>query len=630
MRRLLCIILTLALTLPCLALAEETPLTMNAPGETVRPGRAGMLSFTAPAEGTVALRVEDAQGQTVSVVAENFAAVPGHNALWWNGTYQGVPAPQGEYLLVLSLNGETASAPVAIGPNAPYLTQLDADNTLATPDAPVTVTCYASEAGEIAVGLLQGENWVELTRMPVEEGWQTYVWQTDLYTLLGLEDGDASLTFQLIDAGGDESTEEHLALTLSGFSGGFSVPQPLPTEEPAAEIAAEPDGQEEPDLLVEEVTEEPAAPAAEQQVFTPAYGSPYQTDTTLNYWTLPMDITDEAAVWEVLMQPVTVLDDGGKKDNQHKRQIVMRAGPSADSAGVGVVTNLTQSVHVLEKGDEWTLVECYSSSFHDSKVKRWNQLVQGYVPTKYLKQVTPNSSMGIVVDKLTQRLYIFRDGALYDTLLCSTGLSNAKQPYNETRSGEFLLQNPAVGGWQDGNMVCELGIRFNGGDLIHQVPALVSSSGNKDYSTLAKKLGIKASHGCIRVQRNKTPKGTNMKWLWDNRQDEIKIIIWEDWQGRQISIPEDDTVLYYNPSGGSLYHTSSFCYSAPKVTFEPFTYGQLEEEPFSKLKRCGYCAPPLRVGEIAEINAVYAPGGDHDPILTEARRKQLESEGLAD
>ena len=330
------------------------------------------------------------------------------------------------------------------------------------------------------------------------------------------------------------------------------------------------------------------------------------------------------------MQPITVLDDGGKKDNQHKRQIVMRAQPSADSEGVGVVTNLTQSVHVLEKGDEWTLVESYSSSFYDSKVKRWNQLVQGYVPTKYLKQVTPDSSMGIVVDKLTQRLYIFRDGALYDTLLCSTGLTNAKQPYNETRSGEFLLQNPAVGGWQDGNMVCELGIRFNGGDLIHQVPALVSSSGNKDYSTLAKKLGTKASHGCIRVQRNKTPKGTNMKWIWDNRQDEIKIIIWEDWQGRQIPIPEGDTVLYYNPNGGSLYHTSSFCYSAPKVTFEPFTYGQLEEEPFSKLKRCGYCTPPLRVGEIEEINAVYAPGGDHDPILTEARRKQLESEGLAD
>ena len=622
MRKLLCFILTLALALSCLALAEETPLTMNAPGETVRPGRAVMLSFTAPAQGDAALHVADAQGQTVSVVTQSFSAAAGYNALWWNGTYQGVPAPQGEYRLVLTLNGETATAPVTIGPNAPYLAGLDADNTLATPDAPVTVTCYASEAGEITVGLAQGENWAELTRIPVEEGWQTYVWQTELYTLLGLEDGGASLTFQLTDAGGDESTEEHLALTLSGFS----APQPLPTEE----IAAGPDGQGDTALLVEEVTEEPASPAAEQQVFTPAYGSPYQTDTTLNYWTLPMDITNEAAVWEVLMQPVTVLDDGGKKDNQHKRQIVMRAEPSADSAGVGVVTNLTQSVHVLEKGDEWTLVECYSSSFYDSKVKRWNQLVQGYVPTKYLKQVTPDSSMGIVVDKLTQRLYIFKDGALYDTLLCSTGLSNAKQPYNETRSGEFLLQNPAVGGWQDGNMVCELGIRFNGGDLIHQVPALVSSSGNKDYSTLAKKLGTKASHGCIRVQRNKTPKGTNMKWIWDNRQDEIKIIIWEDWQGRQIPIPEGDTVLYYNPNGGSLYHTSSFCYSAPKVTFEPFTYGQLEEEPFSKLKRCGYCAPPLRVSEIEEINAVYAPGGDHDPILTEARRKQLESEGLAD
>ena len=144
MRKLLCFILTLALILPCLALAAEAPLTMNSPGETVRPGRAVMLSFTAPAEGTAALRVEDAQGQVVSVVTDSFAAVPGHNALWWNGTYQGVPAPQGDYLLVLSLNGETASAPVAIGPNAPYLTQLDADTTLAPPDAPVTVTIERS------------------------------------------------------------------------------------------------------------------------------------------------------------------------------------------------------------------------------------------------------------------------------------------------------------------------------------------------------------------------------------------------------------------------------------------------------------------------------------------------------
>ena len=379
--------------------------------------------------------------------------------------------------------------------------------------------------------------------------------------------------------------------------------------------------------MAEVVSIEVTSPAlaTDESYHTPNEQSEVKCDHELCFWTLNMGEMDEAAIWKVLTQPVTVLE------GSEREQVKVRKEPSEDCRDyVGEVTGTSQAVHVLRQEGDWTLVEAYSSSVEGSKVGVWALPFQGWVKTSLLVERQVDQHVGVVVDKLQQRMYIFRDGHLFSTLLCSTGLSNAKQPYNETRSGEFLLQNPAVGGWQDGNMVCELGIRFNGGDLIHQVPALVSSSGSKDYSTLAKKLGTKASHGCIRVQRNKTPKGTNMKWIWDNRQDEIKIIIWEDWQGRQIPIPEGDTVLYYNPNGGSLYHTSSFCYSAPKVTFEPFTYGQLEEEPFSKLKRCGYCTPPLRVGEIEEINAVYAPGGDHDPILTEARRKQLESEGLAD
>ena len=364
----------------------------------------------------------------------------------------------------------------------------------------------------------------------------------------------------------------------------------------------------------------------DQSIFTPSYGSPYAgTDTTMNYWTLPMDITDEAAVWEMLMQPVTVLDCNAKS-NQHKAQITIRREPSSDSEGVGVVTNLTQSVHVLEKGDEWTLIECYSSSFHDSKVKAWNMLVQGYVPTKYLKTVTPYQGMGMVVDKLTQRLYIFKDGALYDTLLISTGLANEKQPYNETRSGEFLLQNPAVGQFKSDNLYCDMAIRFNSGDLLHEVPHTESKYG-KNYKSTEAKLGTRASHGCIRVQRVKTPKGTNMKWIWSNRKDEMKIVIWEDWQGRVYPYPDDSTVLYYNPDGGEYYHTAETCNSTNK-TLSPFTYGELDSEPFASLERCTYCTAPLRKAEIDAINANYVIGGDHDPVLTAAQQKCIEELGL--
>ena len=50
-------------------------------------------------------------------------------------------------------------------------------------------------------------------------------------------------------------------------------------------------------------------------------------------------------------------------------------------------------------------------------------------------------------------------------------------------------------------------------------------------------------------------------------------------------------------------------------------YGELEDEPCDGLTRCDYCTPPLRKAEIEEINRIYAPGGDHDPVMTEALKK---------
>lgn len=369
------------------------------------------------------------------------------------------------------------------------------------------------------------------------------------------------------------------------------------------------------------------ASAEESAVYTPSHGSPYEGEATGDYWTLPMDITDEAAVWEALMRPITVVTS--KKSKPERRQLTLRAEPDEKSEGVGMVTCMTQGVRVLETLDNgWSLVECYSSSFHDSKVKYWNTLVQGYIQTALLKTTQPSTEYGIVIDKLTQRLYLFKEGQLYSTLLVSTGLANAKQPYNETRSGEFLLTS-AVGAFASGNLTCAMAIRFNDGDLLHEVPYSQNADGSKNYGYEEPKLGTKASHGCIRVQRKRTPEGINMQWLWNNRVKNTRLLIWEDWQGRQIEIPEDDFTLYYNAKGGSYYHSQKSCYSVQKdgVTFTAFSYGQLDEEPYASLKRCPYCAPVLRRAEIEEINALYAPGGDHDPILTAARAEQRKLAG---
>ena len=412
-------------------------------------------------------------------------------------------------------------------------------------------------------------------------------------------------------------------LVLDAPEGGAETPitigEPIPKGAETAQETAVPGLPEETAAQEEAARKQKSAneTAVRGQGFTPASTSPWAgKDGALNYWTMEMDITREAEIWQVLTAPITVVDNG----KGEKAQIILRSEPDAKSRGVGSVTCATQGVHVLERGEEWSLVECYSSSFHDSPVLNWNALVQGYVPTRYLEEITPNQKMGMVVDKLTQRLYIFVEGHLFSTLLVSTGLSNARQPYNETRSGEFLLTSK-VGTFASDNMKCPLAIRFNKGDLLHEVPYVLTESGQKIYGGTESRLGSKASHGCIRVQRKKTPEGVDMGWIWNalRNNSKTRLLIWEDWQGRQIGVPEDDTLLYYRPGKDQVYHSEETCASLRAGTkLRSFAYGELDTEPYAKLKRCEYCAPPRRRAEIETFNAAYALGEDHNPVLTKA------------
>jgi len=337
-----------------------------------------------------------------------------------------------------------------------------------------------------------------------------------------------------------------------------------------------------------------------------------------------MDITDETAIWAMLTSPMTVIDRGS--DYSEKNQVYLQAEPSEEAAHVGVCTQKTQGVRVIKKLDNgWSLIECYSSSFHATAVEAWNMLVQGYVPTSWLKTVEPSQEMGIVIDKLTQKLYIFRDGKLWSTLTVSTGGVTEGKGYNETRSGEFITGSK-VGEFASDNLKCSMAIRFNSGDLLHEVPHTLNADGSYNYKNCESKLGIRASHGCIRVQRLKNPEGANMRWLWDNIRptSRVRVVIWEDWQGRQIEVPDDDFLVYYNPSGGEYYHSGAFCYCAPKRTFEPLDYGTLCATK-TKLKNCPYCNPVLRKSEIAAINETHAAGGDHDPMMTGLRQGYIQS-----
>ncbi len=712
MRKLIGLLMTICILTAVTAYAQEGGnLGIDPVDGVIRPGKASLIGFVLPEEGTYRLTVNSRDGELLSVVADHGEGLAGQNYVWWNGSYQGVMAPAGEAVLTLIFGAQQTSTSVQIGEPAPFITSVSAEPTILTADQSQMTVCFMpSEEGFVQCWLTRpGENGDEreirswLSEVMAEE--QTLVVDA---AAEGLTDGNYNLTICLVTQK-DASEEISIPFRVAGMSAAAGEllqedelsddtveanddtyagdhPEEIPpVGEDTVDAAPDagqliemlPEGEDtvpafdESDLddtvpasdaelddtvpptgdskledtaeedTLEEDTAEEEAPVYEEHVmldddpeqahgvalldgndqsqYTPSYGSPYsKPDEGINYWTMPMDITDEDAVWNMLMQPMTVLDIGGK--NAQRAQITIRSEPHESAEGVGVVTCVSQGVHVLAQQGDWTLIECYSSSFHDSKVKAWNRLVQGWVPSKYLKTVKPDDKMGIVVDKLTQRLYLFMDGKLTATLLVSTGLPNARQPYNETRSGEFMIVS-AVGTFNSDNLVCGYALRYNSGDLLHEVPYIKGRDGTKNYASAEKKLGTRASHGCIRTQRKTYPNGINMRWLWDNRRMNTKLVIWEDWQGRQILPPSDDTLLYYNPKGGNAYHSHETCYSAKGKTFEPFTYGELEDEEFRKLERCTFCTPPLRLDEIAEINQNYYPGGDHQPVITEAWAK---------
>ena len=609
--------------------AQEDAFRLLPVTEEIRPGQAVMIEYELPEDTTagLTLRASEDSDEVLSVIASEFTGYAGRGGLWWNGTYEGTPAPEGDAFLVLETTYGTVSTPVSIGPALPVIESAESSTATLSPGERLEIEAEVTTAGSLTLVLHHENGDVATVSSGCTAGIGTVDWTPD-----GMPDGQVAVTLTLTDADGVTSEPWRTVVMLEGFGDETAAEAAEETLDPALlEMEEEPEDTE--DGTVEETGTDEAVMATDedltvhdweeedQSIYTPNWGSPYYgQDETLNYWTLPMDITDEEAVWKVLTSPITVLDTG--KNKAERTQITVRKEPSLEAEGVGVVTCVSQGIHVLETLDNgWSKIEAYSSSFHNSKVKAWNMLVQGYVETKYIKTTTPNQHYGYVVDKLTQRLYVFKDGKMISELLVSTGLSNERQPYNETRSGEFLLLTPAVGEFRSDNLYCAMAIRFDNGDLLHEVPHTLNRDGSNNYKNTEPKLGTRASHGCIRVQRKKTPEGINMRWIWDNRKANTRLLIWEDWQGRQIPVPDDDLVLYYNPNGGEMYHRADNCYSAQGRTFTAFTYGQLEEEPFASLICCDYCNPAMRREDIQAVNTLHAPGGDHDPVLTEARRK---------
>ena len=352
-------------------------------------------------------------------------------------------------------------------------------------------------------------------------------------------------------------------------------------------------------LSLEEIS---AAVDAAPVMTVPAAGSFWEMDPDA------YDLTDPAhqqAIWDIMMQPITVLDVG---QTEH---VYPTNAPGIDKKPwktntAGELHGQSQGVHVLEEdtdGDGYVLIEAYSNdgtkTGDDFMKSIDNQLIRGYVKKSLLQTVKPSSRYALLVDMLRQKMFVFEAGRIIGELEVSTGLNNPKQPYNETPAGEFITISK-VGEMVSGTMRERFSIRINGGTTIHEVPFRYAADGTtRRYEEFEKEIGKKSSHACVRVQRRKNAQGQNMEWLWNNLEPHTKVLIWND-HGRKVfpaETPDPALPLFRNPNGGSNYHLDANC-SGVKAKFLPltggFTYGDLTKDEYRKLTPCVYCGAPQR------------------------------------
>ena len=493
---------------------------------------------------------------------------------------------------------------------APKLTSVTAESDSLRAGGEWALTFETTEGGALAMSLrgADGES-IELGATQVDAGSGRLIWDGILPDGSAAADGAYTVAVRLRNYWGEESEESLLPLTIGAPEAG-EVRETADSDAPEVLDLSGLDIQDA--LIWNEGIEETQAwnegqAAAEQTSETGKRPVPQAT----SYWDMnpdEYDLTDpdhQKAIWDLMMQPITVMDVG---QTEH---VYPTFTPGADKKPyeqncAGELHGQSQGVHVLEEdtdGDGYVLIEAYANdgtkTDNEYMESRNAKKVQGYVKKSILFEVKPSDKYALLVDKLRQKLYIFEAGAIIGELDVSTGLNNAKQPYNESPAGEYITVSKVGDFNAGGGTIGRFAIRINGGTLLHEVLHDTAKDGTRIYTQYEAQLGMKASHGCIRIQRRANAQGQNMQWLWNNLENKTKVLIWDD-QGRQMyepELPDGGLQLYRNPKGGSNYHVDANC-PGVKEKYLPltgdFTYGDLEKDEFKKLTPCSACGAPVR------------------------------------
>jgi|LSQX01.1.fsa_nt_gb hypothetical protein len=576
----------------------------------IRPGKTESIIFQSFTEDPTEIALVSSSGIEM-ILFTGIPTIVGTNTFYWNGMDNNnrYMSP-GDYVLYFRQSSAEQSVPITIGKEAPIIQSMIISSAEIIQGEEWSVTAHVNMPGTLMFRANINGMIETVASKQAVQGENTLSWN-GLYHNMQVAPGSHMISVQLSDETGFFSQPHHIVLTMRDANGLLqeSVSEPMQeqvesTEESWSTVDTGFDASHVIDTPATQQTISYKPPTAEHVP---------QEQLGSNYWTLPVGKMDEEAIWNVMIQPITIVKAATRKGDQ-KEMYRLRATPDTSMKNdnvLGEITCESQGVNILETLDNgWSYVEVFNSSYGPNCKSRpgWgnsDELIRGYVETNRLDTIVPRADFGMLIDKLTQEMLIFKEGKLFTTLLISTGLPTKQQPWNETPSGEFLLISRTGGFWA-GNLYCDMAMRINGGCLIHEVPYILNEATNyKDYSSQEGLLGSKASHGCVRVQRKTNDDGFNMAWVWNNIKVNTKVLVWDDNPGRFHAYPSDDLKLYYNPTGGKNYHADARCRGV-KSRWLPlkgeFTYGQLDDANYSQFTPCKSCNPPLRKHEIDALN----------------------------
>lgn len=231
------------------------------------------------------------------------------------------------------------------------------------------------------------------------------------------------------------------------------------------------------------------------------------------YWTLTSEATD-AEIWAALTRSIV------SADVEVNESAYIYDSPREGRKKLGTVSGISQGLNVIkDRDDGWSLVEAFRNED--------GAFIRGYIKTNKLRVVEPNQDYGIVIDKKTQTLTVYKAGQRLGSCAVSTGLPTPKYPHRETPAGEFLIVTRRGSYEYYGMGYSRYTMRINGNYYLCEAPT-TKKNGTK-YLDLA--MGRKDTRGnvCI-TQTASTDGGINAKWLWDlsdgNRQ--MKVLILDD------------------------------------------------------------------------------------------------------